>query len=953
MPHQPSQYQGKTPADYPALLSSRDDEQEALHSRPTHLHAHADLASRALESMPAAVVVTDFDGHIMYWNPGAERFYGWTAAEALGRNALELMSTEEVRDRTLNALTIMRDRESWTRDLIVQRKDGTLVPAEITLSQIRDDAGQPIGVVGMSIDVSDRKQSERERETLLTREHTARLEAKTAQQRAEQLLLITAAYSRARTPDEVIQVTVEQGLAALGADAGIVALLNEADNTLEIKQTTGYAPEALEPWRSQPIPMGTDYPLTDAVLRQESIWIRSREELFESYPTMPVLQAAHSSSAASIPIMVNGHTLGVLGLRFASAHEFSPAERIFGETIARLCAQALERAYLFAGERFARVAAEDAQQRLTLLAETSNLLTTSLDLSDTLAATAQLIVPRMADWCVVDVVDSKGLPERISVAHTDPERVRWAEELQQRYPYNPNATGGLAQVLRTGQTMIYPTITDEMLVASAQDDEQLEILRTLGFSSVMFVPMIARGRTVGALTLVHAESGRHYSGGDVAVIENLAHRAALAIDNARLFEQAQIHAVQMDTLAEVSQGMAEANLDLTTILETISLQVARLVGDFVVIRLPSEDRKWLQPVAVYHPDPEAEAALRKMFDENPLAWSEGITGRVATSGESLWIPETSPAHILDSMKPDYRSWTEQFGMYSILIVPMRRRQQVIGTIAAFRITPGHPYSESDRRFVQELADRAALSVENAQLYREAQEAIRLREEFLSIASHEVRTPLTTITGFTHLLSRFLKQEPINHARIDTITASLLSEAQRLNQLVGDLLDMSRFQQGRLDLRLEDVDLSVLARDVAERLRVAQDPSSRRAISVEAPEPVIGFWDAARLDQVVTNLVSNALKYSTEGDITIQVNLDGSDAVLSVSDRGVGIPRDQQARLFEPFERGESAHHLSGGAGLGLYITRQIVEHLGGSISVTSAPNAGSTFTVRLPLSPEQ
>lgn len=1087
------------------------------------------FAPRLLAAISEAVYACDFHGNVIYWNPAAERFYGWTAEEALGRSILEMIDDAATRESVANVLQTMRGRDSWVRETIVQRKDGTQFPAEVSLSQIRNDAGESAGVVVVSADISRRKQAERERETLLAGEQAARIEAADAQERAERLLQITAAFSRARTSEDIIQITIDLGVAALGADAGTILLTNSRGDALELVHATGYPPSVIDQWREVPIPIDSRLPIGDAASRQEAIWISNREELVERYPAMEAIEYSYSAGAVSMPLISNGRTLGVLGLSYAETHEFPPSERVFAETLARfcaqaldrtrlftseqtarletdaserralgllrvtaalsrastpedvaraaieeglgaldvdagvialttqdranltvvqasgypsgitarwhagpipvdrpvplahvvklgepiwirsreemlerypamaeyasvfsqafaavpltagnrtlgtlglsystpreitdfernyiltlsrLCSQALERAYLFADERDARVGAEEAQQRMSLLTQASDIMTSSLDMNETLTSTARLIVPMMADWCVVDVVDDRGLPERITVMHTDPEKVRWADELQKQMPFDPEAPTGLAKVLRSGETEFYPFLSDDMLVAAARDEEQLRLIRMVGFSSVLIVPLIAHGRTLGAITLVHAESGRHYTAEDLVLTENLAYRAALAIDNARLYEQAQGHADRMDALAGASLAFAEARLDLDAVLETCSREIARLVGDMVVIRLPSPDGQWLEPVAVYHPDPDAEAAMRAMFAESPLRWGDGITGRVATTGEALLIPESSPDDLLPVVKPAYRLWTQQFGMYGVLIVPMCRGKQVVGTIALFRTAPGRPYNEADRQFVQEVADRAAMAVENAQLFHEAKEAVRLREEFLSIASHEIRTPMTTITGFAHLLNRQLAQDTIDESKVDMLSGRLLHEAERLNLIVTDLLDVSRIQQGQLDLRREPCNLADLARQVVDRMSAAQERADRREIVVQAPDPVTGEWDPNRLDQVLTNLVSNAIKYSSDGPILVTVARDGESALLAVRDQGAGIPKDQQARLFEPFVRGDTAHHSSSGAGLGLYITHQIVEGHQGTITLESAPGQGAVFAVRLPL----
>src|SRR5207248_5316997 len=197
-----------------------------------------------------------------------------------------------------------------------------------------------------------------------------------------------------------------------------------------------------------------------------------------------------------------------------------------------------ERAELLAREQATRAEAEAAQQRLAFLAEASNELSASLDYEATLTSLARLAVPYFADWCGIDMVEEDGSIRQLAVAHVDPAKVEWAHELQRRYPIDPDAPRGVPQVLRTGQSEIYAEIPESMLVASAPDAEQLEILRRVGMKSAMLVPLVAHGRVLGVITFVVAESDRHYGPADLTLAEDFAHRAALAVDNARLFATA-------------------------------------------------------------------------------------------------------------------------------------------------------------------------------------------------------------------------------------------------------------------------------------------------------------------------------------------------------------------------------------------------------------------------------
>jgi PAS domain S-box-containing protein len=209
----------------------------------------------------------------------------------------------------------------------------------------------------------------------------------------------------------------------------------------------------------------------------------------------------------------------------------------------------------FVQEATERNRAEEAQRRLTFLSESSEILSSSLDYESTLASVARLSVPRLADWCAVDMAAEGEEPiRRVAAAHQDPQKVAWAHELQSRYPPDPDQPGGVPNVLRTGRSEFYPEITEELLEAAAHDEAHLELLREVGFTSVIIVPMSARGRTLGAIALVSAESGRGYEEADLRLAEELARRAALAVDNARLYKEIR---GSRDELESILEGVAD------------------------------------------------------------------------------------------------------------------------------------------------------------------------------------------------------------------------------------------------------------------------------------------------------------------------------------------------------------------------------------------------------------
>lgn len=252
---------------------------------------------------------------------------------------------------------------------------------------------------------------------------------------------------------------------------------------------------------------------------------------------------------------------------------------------------------------------------------------------------------------------------------------------------------------------------------------------------------------------------------------------------------------------------------------------------------------------------------------------------------------------------------------------------------------------------RDITDRKRAQLERELLYREAVDAIRARDEFLSIASHELRTPLASLQLQLRLLLRPSK-DPLAAGLSDQTKARLESAAKqtdRLNQLIGELMDVSKIAAGRLSLNLEETDLSALVREVV--LRLGDEATKVRcAISLVAPAPVVGRWDRVRIEQVVTNLLTNALKFGAGSPIDLVVESTGRGSRVSVRDRGIGVAPEDAERIFQRYEQAVSGSAY-GGMGLGLYIVRQIVEAHGGTIRLESEPGSGSTFTVDLPFEP--
>ena len=410
-----------------------------------------------------------------------------------------------------------------------------------------------------------------------------------------------------------------------------------------------------------------------------------------------------------------------------------------------------------------------AAEAARFLGDATATLSSSLDYDATLSRVAHAAVPTLAHGCAVYLLDGAHAIREVAVAHVDAEKIRFAAELRERHPPDRDAPRGVAHVVRTGDSELVPYVSDDMLAASARDDEHLRLMRSLGIRSWLCVPLRAGARVIGAIAFVR-------DGGD------------------------------------------------------------------------------------------------ERFDASDVALAE------------------------------------------------------------------------------ELGRRAAIAVENGRLYALAQEAVRKRDDFLAVASHELKTPLTSMDLYVSGLLRAVQREQSQEVLAATLERGLRkidAQVGRLKELVEQLLDVSRMTAARLPLYIEDVDLVEVVRDVVSRL---EEESRRQGapVSLALPDRLVGRWDRSRLDQVVTNLVVNALKYGRGEPVEVTLRRDGAAAILAVKDHGIGIEASEHERIFGRFERAVSVRNF-GGLGLGLWIVHEIVQGHRGRVRVESAPGEGSLFVVELPL----
>ncbi|WNG33808.1 PAS domain S-box protein [Archangium violaceum] len=413
------------------------------------------------------------------------------------------------------------------------------------------------------------------------------------------------------------------------------------------------------------------------------------------------------------------------------------------------------------------------------------------------------------------------------------------------------------------------------------------------------------------------------------------------------------HERHLRFLAEASTLLVNS-LDMTETLSSLARLAVPMLADLCAVETLADDGS-LHLAALVHVDPAREALARELRDRYPRRpeTAQGVLQAIRTGRAELMpeIPESLRVREAQGDAERLRAF-QSLGVESYLVVPLAARGRTIGAISFSYTESGRRYDEEDLRLAEELARRASLAFDNSLLYQHAQEAIRLRDEFLSVASHELKTPLTSLLVRLQSLRREAQRAPqasLSAERVISGLESAEAQVRRLGTLIHEFLDVSRISVGTLALELDDVDLVVLVRDVIRRFE-AQAAKVACPVLVHAPHAVSGRWDRMRLEQVVGHLLSNALKYGAGKPIHLHVESQEGSATLTVRDEGIGIQPEHLSRIFGKFERAVSERHY-GGLGLGLYTARRIVEAMGGRISVRSTPGQGASFEVSLPSAP--
>ncbi|WP_437994781.1 AAA family ATPase [Sorangium sp. So ce185] len=471
--------------------------------------------------------------------------------------------------------------------------------------------------------------------------------------------------------------------------------------------------------------------------------------------------------------------------------------------------------------------------------------------------------------------------------------------------------------------------------------------------SLLCVPILRQGEVVGLLYLENNLVEGAFTPERLTALSLLATQAAISLENARLLSKEQAARTAAEAAERRAAFLAEAgdilsrSLDYGETLARIARLSVRSLCHWCIIDVVEGGE--IRRISWAHRDPTMESLIQELERRYPPGRdSPHPAARVLRSGEPLLLPEISEAILREHCEDDgHVRLLRELGTYSSITVPVVARGQPLGMLSVVSSVPERRYGDADIEIVQEVARRAANAIDNSRLYRAAQEAVRVRDEFLTVATHELNTPMTSLTLTLEAMDRALRSGgPWDPRAMGRQVDRALRQAKRLTRLHNELLDVSRSQVDRLSLHVAEVDLVAVVRDVLARLTLEL---SRAGCSVSLRDcgRIVGRWDRARVEQIVTSLLTNAMKFGAGKPVEIVVSEEAGTARLSVKDQGIGVDPARQEQIFERFGRAVSDRHY-GGLGLGLYMSRRIADAHGGSIRVRSAPGAGATFLLELP-----
>lgn len=645
-------------------------------------------------------------------------------------------------------------------------------------------------------------------------------------------------------------------------------------------------------------------------------------------------------SYAATPIIVRDQVIGFLSVDsslpyFFQEHHLEPLRTFAGHAAA-----AIENARLYeqvkrdAVELEARIASatQEIRQRveeLAVLNELSRALTAHLSVEQVLIETYR------GASALLDAANSY-------ITLYDAERDQITSVLRAvdgRFEQPlPTPRGGLTDYLiHSQQPLLLPDRVVERTVELGM--EPVAYVQGRTSASWLGVPIVLGKRVLGTMVVLNYNTPGTYQAWDRDLLWALANQAAIAINNAHLFRKSEQHAVELGILYEVGKEIT-ATLALDAMLQTIVNNAVRLVGadKSLLVLLDVQKEKLVEIVGHGYDQAQLEAHT---FGE-------------LQSGLSGWVLREKVPTLTGDLQNDKRQQgtaltsARRSGSRSAAVAPLLIGDQVLGTLTVVNGPSKQTFTPADLNLVTMLAGHAAAAIQKAQLYKAAQEADRLKSAFLASMSHELRTPLNSIIGFTGILLQGLVG-PLNDEQKKQL-GMVMNSARHLLALINDVLDISKIEAGELVLASEPFDVHQTIQQAVQTVTPIADKKGLQLIVEVSPEVGYIIGDRRRMEQILINLINNAIKFTDKGNVRIRSEIVNNRLVSQVVDTGIGIQPGDVGKLFKPFRQLDTGlARRREGTGLGLAICDRLVNMMGGEIWVESQWGEGSTFTFTLPM----